>query len=900
MGKADGGILVDHETYTRLPDNTLASLDKLEPIRVKGRDEPLQVYKYSAEGSLLIGDDVVEDHEVREVCKVTFLKLLDRMKAPGRFSVYNRRQSIAKVKEWLSDSVKRGGDLLTMQNVSNKEGTSARGMLRSSFRGSMRMSFFGNSSTRSSSMGLDNQAIAQAQLQAGLAAEGIQAGAGSSGRQSQSVTSPHSGINRQPTRRGNGVAISSRAGAYQHDDARHRSGLGHEIPYVLMEGRRGSGKSSIINWLKKQATDRSIPVHRARLSRDDIVVDYSVWMKVFKQLMPKDMFRSRANQSKYLTELLTTVYADDVDTVEYIVMPSLRRALGITCEVHMGEKEDNEEFGGDQAKPAGARAKVTPRLITDTLLKIFAHLLNEKAVLIIIENIPYADEESLNVLLGLTHLHTLSAVVLTGLGPDSLSSKRAALSPGGLRGGLGGIQRIDSFDSDITGNEELGRNEWYARFRGSVLFYDHATLITLDDFTPHEIDKMLCDALNLMQAPAEISQLVQDLSGGSFFWVKEIMHFLQEHGREEFLSAISLVEGVDSRRISGSNAGNNLTSPRLSHGQGGSVSSFRILSQAVNFTRKTLVRRIISPDNSVSLTKKTTTKFKLELLVVCRFEKLTMEVQHVLRTASIIGVQFHSSLLYGVLPTQLQNDMQLYVDALLRQKWIYQDVEDEAVFLFTHPYAHKIIYDLTPSSDRSGIHQIIADYIEHMNYDDPSQFPVLCRHNAHCNPDKAFHYTYKAITHLLDKGDAYEIGQCVDLLHDALPLLSSVVDADILRIMAYNVRKRLDTLGEEESSSMKLSSAAQAIRGGLYGVVTALSTRWKGSPVSSPVTPLSMIDEGVSMKSSKSGKTAAERANKNELRIDTSPVGAFAGTDYIYICSSAMAMSVVLFYYYDC
>ena len=98
MGKADGGILVDHETYTRLPDNTLASLDKLEPIRVKGRDEPLQVYKYSAEGSLLIGDDVVEDHEVREVCKVTFLKLLDRMKAPGRFSVYNRRQSIAKVK----------------------------------------------------------------------------------------------------------------------------------------------------------------------------------------------------------------------------------------------------------------------------------------------------------------------------------------------------------------------------------------------------------------------------------------------------------------------------------------------------------------------------------------------------------------------------------------------------------------------------------------------------------------------------------------------------------------------------------------------------------------------------------------------------------------------------------
>jgi hypothetical protein len=165
------------------------------------------------------------------------------------------------------------------------------------------------------------------------------------------------------------------------------------------------------------------------------------------------------------------------------------------------------------------------------------------------------------------------------------------------------------------------------------------------------------------------------------------------------------------------------------------------------------------------------------------------------------------------------------------------------------------------------MHQIIADYIEHTNFDDPAQFPLLCQHNSHCNPEKAFHYTFKAITHLLDKGSAYEIGQCVDLLQDALPLLTTVVDADVLQIMVYNVRKRVDELGAEKGSTKFASLAASTLAGGLFGAVTALSSRWRGGAGgkgANAVTPLTIIDEGVSGKSSRSvASTKADPTSKS-------------------------------------
>ena len=43
MGKANGGILIDDATYSHLPGKWKELVTSLDPIKVKGRDEPLQV-----------------------------------------------------------------------------------------------------------------------------------------------------------------------------------------------------------------------------------------------------------------------------------------------------------------------------------------------------------------------------------------------------------------------------------------------------------------------------------------------------------------------------------------------------------------------------------------------------------------------------------------------------------------------------------------------------------------------------------------------------------------------------------------------------------------------------------------------------------------------------------------
>ena len=48
---------------------------------------------------------------------------------------------------------------------------------------------------------------------------------------------------------------------------------------------------------------------------------------------------------------------------------------------------------------------------------------------------------------------------------------------------------------------------------------------------------------------------------------------------------------------------------------------------------------------------------KLDKLVLCRFENLHSHVQHVLRTASIIGMTFNSVVLYSIIPRHLKDQM---------------------------------------------------------------------------------------------------------------------------------------------------------------------------------------------------------------------------------------------------
>jgi predicted ATPase len=107
---------------------------------------------------------------------------------------------------------------------------------------------------------------------------------------------------------------------------------------------------------------------------------------------------------------------------------------------------------------------------------------------------------------------------------------------------------------------------------------------------------------------------------------------------------------------------------------------------------------------------------KLEILIVCRFAKLSVDEQRIARTASIIGTSFASDVLNNILPKQLHAYLPTILDSLVRSHWLNisseQRVEGIRVqYSFSHPLLHRTLYDLTPSSVKCKVHLLIAKVI---------------------------------------------------------------------------------------------------------------------------------------------------------------------------------------------
>jgi hypothetical protein len=64
MCKAQGGIFIDAQTFNHLRSTVLFAITPQEPIRVKGRVDPLLHYTYDFDGSLELKSSIVEDYEV--------------------------------------------------------------------------------------------------------------------------------------------------------------------------------------------------------------------------------------------------------------------------------------------------------------------------------------------------------------------------------------------------------------------------------------------------------------------------------------------------------------------------------------------------------------------------------------------------------------------------------------------------------------------------------------------------------------------------------------------------------------------------------------------------------------------------------------------------------------------
>ena len=538
------------------------------------------------------------------------------------------------------------------------------------------------------------------------------------------------------------------------------------LKLVLIKGKEGSGRSTVVKWLRRQTEERHIPMHAARLGGKNMHSDYSLWQRLFQLLTPRDIYVSKTVQCNFVTTMLEDIYpggsSGGAAQVAFSVMHSI---LGITCTLTSSR----------HTSEGGYRDRVlSPTQILGALFKIFGYLLNLKTCIVVVENAEHCDECSLKVLLELTKLDTPSTLVLTALDDVTSGSERTAARKQ--------LRRPDA-TMDSYKQDAFRSTAWNREYRALIQAVPNLQTVTLENYSAEEIDRLLCASLGVASVPPEVALLVRDFSGESYFWVRELLQFITEHGAEQFLAA------VGEKETTAHNVYNTIddvfgqharTKPKMSPSataKKGFSKSSRQLSRTCSMRAPTSVRSADSPHQQ-----------QLDKLVLCRFGALLPDAQRVLRTASIIGMTFSSTVLYGVLSAQLRELLADSIQTLLNQKWLYQDTDNEALFQFAHTYAHELIYDLTPSSERRHIHQLVADFMESHNSGDKSIYGLLSYHYQQCVPAKALMYAAMSMDTLLQVTTIFDYSDCLDLLTGAVPCCETTWDVRVLLRMVDRAR----------------------------------------------------------------------------------------------------------------
>lgn len=335
----------------------------------------------------------------------------------------------------------------------------------------------------------------------------------------------------------------------------------------------------------------------------------------------------------------------------------------------------------------------------------------------------------------------------------------------------------------------------------------------------------------------EVSQLVQDFSGGSYFWVREILQFIKEYGHDSFMSAIGeepvhsndLVEPTNLSRllriskttpVSAHSAQNSSSRPgsrrtsfdnekgytgRLSPMTGSFYNAPPVTTRTPGSARNSLTNSLNismtpTPDQNAPIS---ATHKQLDHLLLIRFGNLLQEEQHVLRKASVIGVSFTTSVLFSLLSPHLQEHFSECLQTLVNQKWIYQDLTSEHTFQFVHGHVRQLVYELTPPSERNKLHLQVVDHLVQTYPGDPAQYFSIWYHLKQCDVELALEYAAKAATFLLESEDFHDYMDCLDVLTKSFVTCHAYYDILVLLQLAERLQEKVELLIRQVEVSSK-------------------------------------------------------------------------------------------------
>lgn len=219
---------------------------------------------------------------------------------------------------------------------------------------------------------------------------------------------------------------------------------------------------------------------------------------------------------------------------------------------------------------------------------------------------------------------------------------------------------------------------------------ENCIVLPLTNLTYDEVYNLLNETLGGNELPSQFAELVHSVTGGNPFWCDSIAKYVRASGIEQFQSSLRISDANEtSTRSQSSTSGSSFNSSA----DGGASDKETVSDIMLDF----------QVGQSMSVNAEDFSR-RLQRHILCLIDTLTVENQTILKYASIIGDEFDIDILEAVLPSKLKSDLQsLRVELKdklgeLCNEGIIMNVSDKCkqstVFGFQNDLIRKTLYDL--------------------------------------------------------------------------------------------------------------------------------------------------------------------------------------------------------------
>ncbi len=205
----------------------------------------------------------------------------------------------------------------------------------------------------------------------------------------------------------------------------------------------------------------------------------------------------------------------------------------------------------------------------------------------------------------------------------------------------------------------------------------------------------------------------------------------------------------------------------------------------------------------------------LQGLMMTRVDRLPENLQHLLRSAAVIGLQFTAQLLEEIERRQDHNpNVRPYLQQLVDLGILVDRPEaGEGTYAFRHILTQETLYSNLLRSQRPGLHKLVAECLESLTGQDlNNQIEILALHyNRAYVKDKALHYSLLAGERARQR---FSNREAIDYYSQVLQLSQHITDHEQQRWQAaIGLGEVQQLIGEYEESISSYRSALDESKG---------------------------------------------------------------------------------------